>query len=355
MTPIGRGTSLNPPNRFERMHVGPPPEDLAQFFEGLDPDRREPTVYLKDDSRTILARNDSPDVGFDYSINPYRGCLHGCVYCYARPTHEYLGYSSGLDFETRILVKEDAPELLAKAFSRKSWKPQPVALSGNTDCYQPVERQLGITRRCLEVFLRFRNPVMIVTKNALIQRDLDILGPLASMNLVSVSISVTTLRQEIARRMEPRTSSVMKRLETIRMLSQAGVPAGVLVAPLIPGLTDEEVPAILKAAAEHGARGAAYLLLRLPHAVKDVFIDWLGHAMPERAPKIINRLREVREGKISESAFGTRMRGTGELADTIHDLFRLSARRYGLDRPAHPLSVRHFDRHAPGQESLFHD
>ncbi len=351
--PLGRGTGLNPPNRFERLSVGPPPEDLAEFFEGLDPDRREPTVYLKDDSRSILSQNDSPDVGFEYSINPYRGCLHGCVYCYARPSHEYLGYSSGLDFETRILVKEDAPELLAKAFSRKSWTPQPVALSGNTDCYQPVERQLEITRRILGVFLRYRNPVMIVTKNSLIRRDIDILRELARMDLVSVSVSVTTLRQEIARRMEPRTSSIAQRFRTMQELSAAGVPVGVLVAPLIPGLTDEEIPDILGTAAFHGAGSAAYLLMRLPHAVKEVFLDWVQQTLPERAPKILSRIREVREGKLSDAAFGTRMRGTGPVATSIHDLFKVSATRAGLSGSQPPLSTSSFTRRSPGQGSLF--
>jgi len=335
------------------MHVGPPPADIAEFFDGYDPDRREPTIYLKDDSRSVLAKNDSPDVGFDYSINPYRGCMHGCVYCYARPSHEYLGYSSGLDFETRILVKEDAPELLEKAFSRKSWVPQPVALSGNTDCYQPVEQQLKITRKILEVFLRYRNPVMIVTKNALIQRDLDILSLLAADGLVSVSISVTTLRERIARQMEPRTSSIARRLETIRKLTDAGVPTGVLVAPLIPGLTDEEIPAILKTAKEHGARSAAYLLLRLPYAVKDVFLDWLQHTMPERAPKVIGRIKDLRDGHLSDGAFGTRMRGTGSVADAIHDLFSISRRRYGLESAPPELSTARFARLSPGQADLF--
>jgi DNA repair photolyase len=256
----GRGASWNPPNRFERLHLE---------REGwTDPDDPSPeTVLLDDTTRSILSRNDSPDVGFDVGINPYRGCGHGCAYCYARPTHEYLGYSAGLDFETRILVKRDAPRLLREALSSRRWKPEPIMLSGNTDAYQPVERRLRITRRCLEVLAEFRNPVAITTKSYLVTRDIDLLAELAASGAAAVTLSITTLRNEIQRVMEPRASTPARRLGAIRVLADAGIPVGVNVAPIVPGLTDHELPA-LEAAADAGASWAGYILLRLPHGVK---------------------------------------------------------------------------------------
>jgi DNA repair photolyase len=347
----GRGASYNPPNRFERMHIGAPPPDIQQFFDAPDPERREPTVYLRDRSKSILSANDSNDVPFTYSVNPYRGCAHGCVYCYARPTHEYLGFSSGLDFETRIVVKEDAPELLAKALRSRSWKPQRVALSGNTDCYQPVEQQLRLTRRCLEVLHEHRNPTMIITKNALIQRDIDLLRPMASLGLVSVHISLTTLRQDVVARMEPRTSSPRKRLETIQALAEAGVPTGVLVAPLIPGLNDEELPAILSAAREHGAIQAGYVLLRLPHSVREIFVDWLERAFPEKAARILGRIRSVRGGSLTDATYGKRMKGTGPLAEAIERLFHVAVNKAGFEQRSIELATHHFRRHGSAEQA----
>ncbi|MEJ2207040.1 MAG: PA0069 family radical SAM protein [Gemmatimonadota bacterium] len=284
----GRGVGWNPQNRFERISVE---------LEPLDEDPSAPeTVLLRDRTRTILARNDSPDVGFDVGVNPYRGCSHGCSYCYARPTHEYLGFSPGLDFETRIMVKEEAPALLRKALASRSWKPQVIALSGNTDAYQPAERRLGITRRCLEVLAEFRNPVAVVTKSHLVTRDVDVLEELARVDAAAVVLSVTTLRPEVQRAMEPRAATPARRLDAIRSLSEAGIPVGVNVAPVVPGLTDEELPAILEAAAEAGASFASYILLRLPHGVKEIFEDWLRQRFPERRQKVMRRVRDDRLG-----------------------------------------------------------
>ncbi|HBL30419.1 MAG TPA: radical SAM protein, partial [Acidobacteria bacterium] len=283
VSPRGRGAASNPANRFERLTVEmevPGPERVA-------------TELLRDGSRSLIVFNDSPDVGFDASINPYRGCEHGCVYCYARPSHEYLGLSAGLDFETRILVKEDAPELLRRELAAPKWKPQVIALSGNTDPYQPVERKLEITRRCLAVLAEFRNPVGVITKNELITRDIDHLAELAAHQAVSVAISITTLDGELARRMEPRASHPRDRLKAIERLAAAGIPTGVNVAPVVPGLTDHEMPKILEAAAAAGAGTASYVMLRLPGAVAGLFEDWLAEHVPQRKDKVLNRVRET--------------------------------------------------------------
>lgn len=343
----GRAAAINPPNRFERLH-------LERGAEDYDDDERRavPTQFLRDASRTILAKNDSPDVPFTFSLNPFRGCEHGCPYCYARPSHEFLGFSAGLDFETRILVKENAPDLLADHFERKSWQPQVVALSGNTDPYQPVERRLGLTRRCLEVFLRYRNPVSIITKNHLVTRDLDLLAELARLRLVHVTLSVTSLDADLAGRMEPRASRPVRRLDAVAELAAAGVPVGVNVAPVVPGLTDEEMPAILRAAAERGALHASYLVMRLPGAVEPIFLDWLERHYPDRVERVTGRLRSLRGGALNDPRFGTRMRGEGPWAAVFSRLFRTQIRRLGLNRPFEPLETRHF-RRPGGQGELF--
>jgi DNA repair photolyase len=333
----GRGANLNPPNRFERLHLEP----LDDHWED---DRTVETEFLVDTSRTILAKNDSPDLDFTYSINPYRGCEHGCVYCYARPSHEYLGFSAGIEFESKILVKPDAPALLEDSFRKKSWQPQVIAFSGNTDPYQPVERKLQLTRRCLEVFLKYRNPVEIVTKNFLITRDLDILQQLASLNLVHVLISITSLDPGLVRVMEPRTPTPAKRLEAIQILAENTIPVGVNAAPIIPGLNDEAIPSILEEASARGATSAGYILVKLPGEVKSIFLDWLHRELPERESKIVNRLREVRGGKLSDSRFGTRMRGEGKVAETIEELFRLTCKKYHLNERIITLSTEHFLR-----------
>ena len=342
----GRGASFNPPNRFERLHL----ELIEQEWED---ERTVKTEFFLDTSRSILAKNDSPDLNFTYSINPYRGCEHGCIYCYARPSHEYLGFSAGTDFESKILVKPEAPQLLEETFSRKSWKPQVIAFSGNTDPYQPIERKLQLTRRCLEIFLKYRNPIEIITKNFLITRDIDILQQLASLDLVHVLISITTLNPELVHVMEPRTSTPEKRLEALKLLANSRIPVGVNAAPIIPGLNDEELPTILREAASRGATTAGYILVRLPGPVKPLFLYWLQRKLPERKLKIINRLQDVRAGKLSDSRFGTRMRGEGRIAESIEDLFHLMCKRYHLNEKRIELSTEHFTRAPEKQIEIF--
>ena len=322
----GRGASWNPPNRFERLHV-----DMEGWTDADDP--APGTVLLNDATKSILAYNDSPDVGFDVGINPYRGCEHGCVWCYARPTHEYLGFSAGLDFERKILVKRDAPELLRKALSSPRWKPRPIALSGNTDAYQPVERRLGITRGCLQVLRDFRNPVLVVTKSHLVTRDVDVLAELASHDGAAVTLSVTSLRNEIQRVMEPRAATPARRLKAIEALASAGVPVGVNVAPVVPGLTDHELPEIMEAAAGAGATFAHYIVLRLPHGVKEIFSAWLEQHFPDRKDKVLNRVRELRSGKLYDARFEVRGKGDGPWAEHLNALFHVARRRWRLDRP----------------------
>ncbi len=350
----GRGTEANPPNRYEALHV----ELSADEPDGADDDGTaadEPTLFYKDTSRSVLAENSSPDVGFRFSLNPYRGCEHGCIYCYARPSHEYLGFSAGLDFERRIMVKEDAPALLRATFASQRWEPQVVALSGNTDCYQPVERRLQLTRRCLEVFVEFRNPVAVITKSALVARDADLFGELAKHGAAAVSSSITTLDPVVARRMEPRAARPERRLDAVAALATAGVPVNVMIGPVIPGLNDEEIPRILEAGAKAGARSASWVLLRLPKPVDALFERWLEERFPERRDRILNRIRETRSGRISDSKFGRRMRGQGVYAEQIAALFKASAKKHGLDRPVPPLSAAAFRRPTrPGaQLSLF--
>ena len=348
----GRGASYNPPNRFDQISFEPD-EDWE------DPDDPHPyrkTHYYRDHSRTVIARNESPDVGFDASVNPFRGCANGCIYCFARPTHEYLGLSAGLDFETKIFVKEDAPELLRAELAKPRWTPQVIAMSGVTDCYQPVERKLGITRRCIEVLAEFRNPVAIVTKNHLVTRDADLLGEMASWNGAAVNVSVTSLNEKLQRVMEPRTSTPKRRLQAIETLAKAGVPVRALVAPVVPGLTDHEIPAILRAVADAGATGAAYIPLRLPYGLKELFETWLHTHFPDRADKVLNRIRSIRGGKLNDSEFGSRMCGEGVFADGMNALFHAAARKVGLHDREHPkLSTEHFrrshDKH--GQLGLF--
>jgi len=340
----GRGTAANPENRYERIHVEADPE-----VEGGDP---TPTLFYRDASRSALAENESPDVGFRFSLNPYRGCEHGCIYCYARPTHEYLSFNAGLDFERRIMVKHDAPDLLRRTFRSPRWQPEVVALSGNTDCYQPVERRLQLTRRCLEVFVEFLNPVGIVTKSALVARDVDLLSALAVHRAASVCVSITTLRGNLARRMEPRAAQPERRLDAIRQLAAAGVPVGVMVAPVVPGLTDEEIPRILEAAAAAGARSASWVLLRLPKPVDELFTGWLAEHFPERRERVLGRIRECRAGSLSDARFGRRMRGTGVYAEQISALFRTAAKRNGLDRPLPSLNTGAFRRPAQTGEQL---
>jgi DNA repair photolyase len=342
----GRGAGLNPTNRFETIAVERDPEVPGQ--DRLD------TQLLRDTSRSLITRNDSPDVGFEVSINPYRGCEHGCVYCYARPFHEYLGFSAGLDFESRILVKEDAPELLRKELSSPKWQPQTLVMSGVTDPYQPAERKLEITRRCLEVLAEFRNPVGIITKNELVTRDVDHLSELAAHGAVAVNLSITTLDGELARRMEPRASHPRERLKAIERLAAAGIPVGVMVAPVVPAITDHEMPKILEAASQAGATSAGYVVLRLPGAVAGLFEEWLERHFPDRKDKVLNRVRDLRGGRLYDPRFGSRMKGEGLFADQIRTTFETFQRRYGLDKPRPELSTAAFRRPGEGvQLGLF--
>ena len=342
-----RGASFNPINRFEKISL----ERDQDWDPEQDPLPR--TQFLRDRSQTIISYNDSPDVGFVTSVNPYRGCEHGCIYCYARPFHDYLGFSSGLDFETKIMVKEDAPRLLREELSSSKWKPQVIGLSGVTDCYQPVERRLKLTRGCLEVLAEFRNPVAIVTKNQLVTRDLDVLSTLASCQAAAVFISVTTLNTELRKVMEPRTSPPAARLAAIKELAQAGIPTGVLVAPVLPGLTDHELPSIVAAAVEAGARFAGYVTLRLPHAVAPLFEQWLSEHFPDKKEKVLNRIKALRGGKLNDPNFGSRMRGEGIFADQIEKLFEVACRKARILGNSPELSVDSFRRPAPPQLELF--
>ena len=340
----GRGAAIDPPNRFAPLIFEPDPD--------CPPDERPHprTQFFFDASESLLTKNDSPDIPFTVGLNPYRGCEHGCAYCFARPYHEYLGWSSGLDFETKIMVKLRAPELLRHELSSPRWRPQAIAMSGITDCYQPGERQFRVTRGCLEVCAEFRQPISIITKNALVARDLDVFTELARHQCTAVYVSVTTLDADLAGKLEPRASRPAARLRAIRELSAAGISVGVMVAPVIPGLTDHELPAILAAAAEAGAERAGYVVLRLPHAVKDIFLRWLDDHAPTKKARVLDRVREIRGGKLNVSEWGRRLRGEGIFAEQLRELFRVTARRAGLNQERHELSTAHF-RH-PGGEQL---
>jgi DNA repair photolyase len=338
----GRGATSNPANRYETWRR----EVIDDGWGSLEqPPERLRTELAVDTSRSVIAYNNSPDVPFDRSINPYRGCEHGCVYCFARPSHAYLGYSPGLDFETRLLHKPDAPELLRDELARPGYRCQTIALGVNTDAYQPVERRLGLTRRILAILAECEHPVSVVTKAALIERDLDLLGPMAARGLASVAVSVTTLDHALARRMEPRATAPRRRLQTIATLSEAGIPVTVLVAPLIPFINDAELEAILEAAREAGAVAAGYIILRLPHELKALFGDWLEAHYPERAERVTNRIRDLRGGRENDPRFGSRMTGIGTYATLIAQRFDLACRRLGLSDGGPRLDTTRF--HAP--------
>ena len=351
----GRGAQIEPPNRFGGTYHEIEYENLEHDPDALEALHHRKTEYFSDRSKTIVSENDSPDVGFRYSINPYRGCAHGCSYCYARPTHEYLGLNAGLDFESKIMVKEDAPALFRAFLARDSWKPETVAMSGVTDCYQPAERTYRLTRGCLEVAAEASQPMSIITKNALVARDLDLLREMAKQNVIHVYLSITTLDANLAREMEPRTSTPAAKLRAVRALADAGVPVGVMAAPVIPGLTDTEIPAILAAAKEAGARTAGYTMLRLPLAVAPIFTEWLERTRPGAADRVLGRVRQARGGKLNVSEFGSRMRGTGALADQVAALFRLCAKTHGLDQrlPPHDTSQFRPPKPTSGQLRLF--
>jgi len=305
------------------------------FDDGWTPEEKEErpieTQVTEERARSILSRNESPDVGFSQSINPYRGCEHGCIYCYARPSHAYLELSPGLDFETKLYAKTNAPELLREELSKKGYKPSPIALGANTDCYQPIERKYKITRGILEVLAEFQHPVMIVTKSALIERDLDILAPMAQKNLVNVFVSIGSLDRELARKLEPRAASPQRRLDVLKNLSREKIPCGVMVAALIPALNDKTMEHVLEAAAQAGAKEAAYVIMRLPNELKVLFKEWLATHYPERAEHVISIVRQMRGGKDYDPNFGSRMSGTGKFAELVEKRFDIACKRFGLN------------------------
>ncbi len=354
--PRARGAAQNPANRFERLRYLEEPEFAEHVAR--DPDESPAPVatrYYDDPSRTLLATNDSPDVPFDVSLNPYRGCLHGCIYCFARPTHEYLGFSAGLDFESRILVKRSAPRLLREALASPRWRPQTLGLGAVTDAYQPIEARLGITRGCLEVLRELRNPVSIVTKSALVTRDVDLLADLARHRAAAVFVSITTLDESLARILEPRAAPPGRRLASIERLAEAGVPVGAMLAPVLPALTDHEIPALVEAVARAGAGWVRHIMLRLPHGLGPLFEDWLERHYPERKAKVLARVRAMRGGRLNDPRFHERMRGQGAFAEQTRALFELACRRAGLPREGPGLSAAAFRPPAAPQLSLFAD
>lgn len=342
----GRGTAKNPVNRFEKIDFVPAEEEIGNF-------NKPKTVFYKDKTKKIITYNSSPDIPFEASINPYRGCEHGCIYCYARPNHEYLGLSAGLDFETKIFVKENAPILLRKELLAKKWIPRPIAISGVTDCYQPCEKHFQITRECLRVLSEFRNPAGIVTKNYLITRDIDILKELSQFSGAYVAISITTLDPELARKMEPRASQPSYRLKAIEKLTENGIPVMVLIAPVIPGLTDHEIPKIIEQSVNSGASGAGYVMLRLPHGVKELFSDWINNHYPDRKNKIIHRIESVRNGKLNSTEFFNRMKGEGVFADQIKNMFNLSCKKAGISKNNFNFNCTQFRRPTENQLEMF--
>lgn len=346
----GRGAQFNPANPYLAN------EYVEEHIEGLDEPMlvKEQTELLPEFPKKIVNKVTSPDIPLPYSMNPYQGCEHGCVYCYARETHQYWGLSAGLDFERKIIVKENAPELLAATFDKPGWKPQPIMLSGNTDCYQPVEREKQLTRRMLEVLLEYRNPVGIITKNSLVLRDLDIIREMAQLGLVKVAISVTTMDEDLRRQLEPRTSTGAMRMRALGTLAAAGVPTSIMVAPVIPGLNSHEINSLIRHAASRGVLGAGFTLVRLNGTVADLFVDWIYKAFPDRAEKVLRQVAEIHGGKLGERAFGKRMRGQGTFAEAIRRMFKMAVQQYMGARKSPPYNLDAFRRpRKDGQLSLF--
>jgi len=348
----GRGAQSRQANRFEALQEQPL-EDFLEHQRISGESEKVRTGYLRVHPKTIVNKVTSPDVGMSYSMNPYQGCEHGCVYCYARNSHEYWGYGPGLDFESKILVKENAPALLDRFLKHRSWKAAPIVLSGNTDCYQPAEREFGITRACLEIFHRYRHPVGIITKNALVLRDMDLLTELHADGLVGVNISVTSLDESTRRLLEPRTASIAKRLETIRKLSDAGIPVNAMLAPIIPGINSHEVMDMAQAVADAGARSFGFTLVRLNGAIAGIFTEWLHRAMPDRAGKILSQIRACHGGSLNDSRFGIRNKGEGAVASQIHQLAGIARKKYFAGRKFPELNTSLHAAHKSGQWELF--
>jgi len=343
----GRGAQIKSQNKFLKAQY------VTEHVEGLDePLISQPATQLfYENAKTIVNKVTSPDLGMMYSLNPYQGCEHGCIYCYARNSHEYWGFSAGLDFESKIIVKKNAPSLLEKFILHPNWNAIPISVSGNTDCYQPIERKLEITRGLLKVFAQYRHPLGMITKNSLVLRDLDLLKDLAADNLVNVFISITTLDEELRRAMEPRTASAIKRLQTVEALAKAGVPVGIMTAPIIPGLNHHEIPQIIKAAADHGALTAGMTVVRLNGSIGKIFEDWLRKNFPDRFDKVWHQISELHGGNVNDSQFGRRMGGEGNFAEIIHQLYRTSKKKYFAGRTMPALDLTKFRR--GGSFSLF--
>ena len=349
----GRGAQKNTANKFLQ-HIYETREDFLEFcrLEGEEAESNK-TLYLPIFPKTIVNKVTSPDVGMMYSMNPYQGCEHGCIYCYARNTHEYWGYSAGLDFERRILVKKDAPRLLEEKLQSKNWKAHTIVLSGNTDCYQPAEQRFKITRACLEVFLRYKHPVGIITKNAAILRDLDILSELTKDSLVGVNISITSLSEKTRRILEPRTASLKKRLRAIELLSLNNIPVNAMLAPIIPGINSHEILKLAKAVSDKGALSFAITIVRLNGAIGSIFTDWIRKTLPDKADKVLNLIKECHGGTLNDSRFGIRSRGEGKIAQQIHDMANLAKKTYFKDKTFPPLNKDLYETYKSGQMKLF--
>jgi len=345
----GRGAQVNTHNKFSKLRY------VKEHIEGLDEEMYENTATQLIDTypKSIVTKTESPDIRFMYSLNPYQGCEHGCLYCYARNSHEYWGFSAGLDFERKIIVKRNAAELLEAFLNKPGYTPHPIMLSGNTDCYQPIERKLGITRELLKIFLRYKHPVSLISKNNLILRDLDILRPLAELNLVHAAITINSLNESLRQKMEPRTVTATSRLKVIRELSAAGIPVHLMVAPIVPGLNSDEVPALIKAAAEEGAKSASFTLIRLNGIIPEVFTDWIHKAYPDRATKVLNMIASCHGGKLNDSRWGTRIKGDGKIAESIHALFSIAVRKYMPENKLPDFDLSHFVPASGRQTSLF--
>lgn len=345
----GRGAQINTHNRFSTNRY------VTEHCEGLDEELHENTAtqIFYDHPKKIVSTSNSPDLSFLHSINPYQGCEHGCLYCYARNAHEYYGFSAGLDFERKIIAKPNAPDLLEAHFNKPGYQPEVIMLSGNTDCYQPIERKLKITRRLLEVFLKYKHPVSIISKNSLITRDLDILEELARLDLVNVAVTINSLNEELRQKLEPRTVTAVGRLKVIARLAEIKVPVRLMVAPIIPFLNSDEIPALIKAAAEAGASAASFTVVRLNGAIAEIFTDWIRKAYPDRADRVLNAIASCHEGKLNDSRWGSRMIGDGQIAESIHDLFSISVKRYLAGRTMAPLSMEHFTPVKGKQLTLF--
>ncbi len=349
----GRGAQLNVHNKFfELSHEIR--DDFLEYCakEGEEADKNK-TLYLPVFPKTIVNKVESPDVGMAYSMNMYQGCEHGCIYCYARNSHEFWGYSAGLDFERRILVKKDAPKLLEALLKKKNWKAHPIVMSGNTDCYQPAEKEFELTKQCLEVFLKYKHPVAIITKNALILRDLELLKALAKDNLINVNISITSLSETTRRVLEPRTTTIKKRLETVKVLSQNNIPVNVMLAPIIPSINSHEILPLAKAVSDAGALSIAHTIVRLNGAIGEIFTDWIKKTLPDRADKVLHQIESCHGGNLNDSRYGTRMRGEGKIAEQINMLVRLARKKYFKDKVMPKLNTELHEQYKDGQLKLF--